>query len=462
MPEMFNDILFDFMASTGASSTRETSEKEQQYIQNTIGFGGLKGLTNLRSGYSWLDPVPTQQQMYNESQFFAGKEAYYDIGALQGSKMMQVGRDAGFNARLSAIADESAAYHTDVDNLLSGLEQQGEKFLQGQTQLEGLKAQARGSGGSASSVGAYSQLAKSEMQNTNRLLQNINALKAPAVQEVDLFFTDPVTGKSMSINDEFDPDMASADNIADSVRTTLEKKYTARTDEIFSQLSADNAKMSGFTYEELRENRDEFTAMAESLAWQEEYMFRGIHNEDQLAQHDSQYDNRLFGDSGYTHRQVKDIREGLNNLNSAEQFASSRSMAELVGLQEGFSTHHQWNPHQKNYLTGSQIYMDLDTGKAMDALVNRTVDRFEIQNIRDVSALENEFNARKETARRVSTEQMRRNDLNKMRTQALTDEKAKYTKMLQEQQKEYASTISSFGASDSKGSTITFTDTRPA
>ncbi len=462
MSSFFDDVLFDYMVSSpGIDTGVDLLQGRKSVLERSSGFGG--DLYKDRRG-----TIKENWQVENSpvrSIFTDQKESYYDLMALQGSKAMQVGRDRSFNAQLMDVANESVAYQGQVDEMLSSMESEGAKFLEEQTQLEAMKAQIKENGGSADSVGAYSQLAKSQMQNTNRILQNLSGITSPGEYDVDLTFTDPVTGQTVDINQEFDRSTATDSNLEGTVRSSIDSALRKNEAEIMSSLNKNAKDMYGLDYDTIDTNRQEYedlisayntekTRVEATRTGREGFTADELWEDSMRWRGDQQFHN------GYTFRQAETMAEALNHRDSADSFAQNRALAELTGSVEGFSGTGYDN--HKTYMSGTQMFTGLDKDRMLTELTNRTIDRFEIQEIKDVNALEDEFNRRRDTASRVSEETMRRNELNKMRTEQLAGEKRAYAQKLKQQQQEYASTLSSFGSSSDEDAGITFTDTRPS
>jgi hypothetical protein len=98
----------------------------------------------------------------------------------------------------------------------------------------------------------------------------------------------------------------------------------------------------------------------------------------------------------------------------------------------------------------------------MEDMAFDTHARFEINDLTDIDRTREEFNRRKGLAESTATNINRRNEINKKRQQSIVEEKRKYEIQLEQQQQEYSSTLSGYGATESDdGSGITFDNIRP-
>ena len=278
----------------------------------------------------------------------------------------------------------------------------------------------------------------------------------------------------MGFTDEFDEEaMYNAIGTIEDARNFVTDSFNTRVTEISDDLWDKMAMSEGFDSNELLDTASELRGSLEDaqvefdrlMALQPTYVnttsYGGPHGpttETVLTP----LENTVQLNDSWTVGAFNAANDTIGRLDEVDSFARYRTLAELSGGTEGYHT--TTFQDEETAVSGTQALMrsNLDWDKVMEDMAFDTHARFEINDLTDIDRTREEFNRRKGLAESTATNINRRNEINKKRQQSIVEEKRKYEIQLEQQQQEYSSTLSGYGATESDdGSGITFDNIRP-
>jgi hypothetical protein len=458
----FDNIYNDFLATTGINigNTLDKSGyrdlgwvKDFKYMDDSgLATKGRYTFQHQKfaSGYG----PQTSSGMFGESTGPVFSQDLFDAAgarvASYGAQRFLADRQAGDMSKYEDWAREGSTYQAQVDSMLESASLQDEAFMKMQSDLDVARSGLSSAASKTSSIGAYSQAAKRQMQATQRTIAELGGATAPQAMQADLTFKDPVTGATRSFTDEFD-EAGAYNSMAtlDDARNFVNTKYTTRRDEIMSDLYGKMASDRGFNVEDFDADSDFMSTFnaADALYKHRDGIGKGYVK---------------LGDTGFTNDSYNDAKRFIESYDEVTKFAEYRTLAELSGGTEGYFG----NTYQGEgtAVSGTQALMraqDYDINKVLEDMAFDTHARFEINDLTDIQRTRDEFNRRKSLAESTALDVERRNEINKTRERSLLEEKRKYEMTLEQQKQEYASTLSSYGASEDEAGSISFSNIRP-
>ena len=458
----FDDIYNDFLATTGINVNDALNKsgysdlgwvKDYKYMPNTTGATPGRYSFQHQKWAGSSGPLTSSGAFGEPTGAVFGQDLFDAAGAKvasYGAQRFMAERGAADASKYEEWAREGSVYQAEVEKALQSASLQDEAYTKMQTDLDVARAGLATGASKTSSMGAYSQAAKRQMQATQRTIAQLSGATAPQAMTADLTFKDPVTGQVRSFTDEFD-EAAAYNSMAtlDDARNFVTDRYTTRRDEITEDLYRKVADKSGFDYADLTDTGSDFRqAFSEA--------------ESMMDQYKSAKDYVRIGDTGFTVGSLKDAREAINQYDEVLKFAEYRTLAELSGGTEGYFA--ETFQGEGTAISGTQALMraeEFDINKSLEDMAYDTHARFEIGDLQDIERTRDEFNRRKSLAESTALDIERRNQMNKARQQSLVEEKRKYEMSLQQQQQEYASTLASYGASEKEDGSISFSNIRP-
>jgi hypothetical protein len=443
MPYQYGDIYNDLFATTGLN-LGASFDVRSDLFRRAYGTGGSSyGSHNLSTFRYTSGHNPFEQSV-------TGLRSHAALGA---ARSFDLGRRQQSAELYSKLVDESADYQTKVDSMLLASSLENEQFQKLQSDLDASKASLTDKG-SVSSLGAYSAAAKRQLQNTGRILAELNSMSAPEQVDIDMSFINPITGDRVGQDATFD---FNAGDIGAEVSKMVTDKYSTRRQEIVDQLDAGLKEQYGYRYNEFYsdERKDAMRTAEQYIAGMSEF------DRNRLEQ--GYYDHTRMGDSGLNYNQYVELQNAESQYDSMLAFAESRALSEMTGTTEGYTTSRAEGGGMANiFMTGSQMFMEADRDVVLQQIIDDTTVAYETSSLNDMKALEQEFTRRKQNAASMASDTARRNELNQARAADIEAQKIQYAKLLKQQQQEYQSTLSSASAVETAGGGVTFTDTRPA
>lgn len=468
MPIQYSDMLNDLFASTGlnlGASFGYGSDLFRRAIGTTAAYVDLAPGERTRYGYAYdknkaLRPGQEAATYVSYNKLLDGANPFDQAAVgLRSHSSLFAARDYDLRRREQSgelyqkLVDESTAYRNTYDQLMLASDLKNETFMQLQSELDASKLKL-GAKSSVSSLGAYSAAAKRQMQETSRVLAQLNATTAPQQESIDTSFIDPITGNRVGQDATF---AYSSENIGQLVSDMVTGDYMAARERIIDEIDAGLAERYGYTFSQYygQERKD---AMAKA----EEYMGT-LNTYEQKRLSEGYYNATALGDSGMTYKQYQDLAAAQSQYDNILNFAESRALAELTGTTEGYRAERPEGSGMAGvFMTGSQMFMGVDRDEILQQIITDTTTRFETADLSDMKLLEAEFNSRKKRAEAMAADTQRRNQLNQARTEDIERQKIEYARMLKQQQEEYKSTLGSAGAVETANGGVTFTSIRPA
>lgn len=446
MPSAYDNLLNDYFATTGINLGATFGGHTDLY-RRAVGGGSNDPWNPSTSVYDVASPQRGMKHFSNvESVFTREYSGLRDLATMYTGRRYLANASETSNAQLEQFLADSDKFRAEVDAFTIASSEEATKFAEMQTQMDALKNAIPGSASKSSSLGAYSQAAKKQMQQTNAMIQRLKGAKAPQTQELTTTFKDPITGRDLDFSAEFDQSDILGKDFGSTVRNMVTKDFQTLTADIKSELAAGiKDAYGGFGLDD----------MAEWGAVLDQYS----HRLDDPAYNHSYLE---VGDSGYTYAQLQQASDARSIYGRLDEFAESRALAEMSGTTEGYTMYRQEGGGMAGvYSTGSQAFLDADRNAILEGMISDTTTRLTEQKYKDIDAVRAEFDRRKTMAQSLSADMSRRNELNKLRAEQLSESERQYTQMLAQQQQEYAQTMGQYGASLTDSGGITFTDTRP-
>ena len=471
--EMFQDMSVDYLSVTGynyggAKDKVSRSTYEGWYNDRRGMKGEQRGESRASSGdldengwgASYNTFVKTNAygwQKHNSSGGLAGfnDDFYRDIGG-------RMSLDSSSNFLLNRMQSDQSTYDTyladslqsraEYEKLAESMDAQDLSFQKQEQNLGVLRGQAQQSN-TTTSVGAYAQAARRQMQSTNRYMNTLSSFSAPDAMEINPYFVDPLTGRQRHMTDEFDEEAQynAFDTQAD-VRAFVADEFTTRQRAIQTKIFNERTAELGFSEEQGRNILE--LAMAN--------------------------ENEVIGNSGNSMHEMTDgtyiTGSNLKKLNKFKdeefdkirRFSEARTIAEMMGNTKGYWT--KTHQDETTAITGTEGIMRLldrnqDTftiEKFLKDTSEDTFNRFTVQNLNNMEAMRGEYKRRQEAAQSQVTNVELRNELSQKRQEQVLKQQRKTQQLFEQQQQEYQSTLGGLGAKDEDMSgNVTFTAVRP-
>ena len=386
------------------------------------------------SGWDWRMDTPSHL-MYDWSEGWAKptgalsfsnylqpeKAGNLQLSAFNLAKRYQIDRAEARNLQAEQFGRESDVFNVRMAEQAKASGTFFERLGQLDTRLQDIASGFPTAASKVSTVREYSQYSQRAMQNTARYLQELETLKTPEAPTVGFGFRDPLTGKELNLNAQFE-DVYSGD---------FDPKAVAA-----EQVRSEFKTLKDQYYQEARAFYDEFYGDPSDYNIGEKFRNR----KDWSARLDVAKD--------------KDRRSTL--------FAEAAALAQMGGFEETFSVTEPGKFGKTYTYDPANMFWGADVNKTLKDMISKATDRLEIDRLLDKESVQAEFERRKATASSQYT--LYKNQQARIAQQAeyLEEEKQRARQELQRQKAEYSQTLSSFGPdSPDAGAKITFTDTRP-
>ena len=471
MDTMFSDLYVDYLATTGYNvggaggriAELYDGEKDGQYsVQADIGGITPDGHNRVpmrrNTRYQFAKHSGTYGLAGFNEEFLGGVGARMSLDA---SNRFLLNRMQEDQSDYKAFEAETLKTRGEFDAAMAAMDAQDIAFQQSQAQTDALRSQATSST-SSSSVGAYSQAARKQMQSTLRYANTLKNFKAPGQATFDTTFIDPLTGQTRDMSEDFDETTAyNAFSTKDDVRTFVNDKFKSRSTEIQNDLWAktiDKKGLGGMGDDIANPDSDFNRRLSAATEW---------------------LDNREGGDRNLTGRAMigegadrmsldnyRNFKELTEEYNQIRTFSEARSVAELSGMDKGY-----WGgtyQGEASAITGTQAVLrsfkldDYDLEGFLDKTSEDTYNRFAVEDLNNMDRIRDEYNRRKDyTQQQVANTEVR-NRLSKEREETIIMQRRKAQQTFAQQQQEYQSTLAGLGASDDDLSgNVQFAITRP-
>lgn len=378
-------------------------------------------------------------------------QGHMDLAPLLGGKKFQRSTLSSRNEQAEQFGKESDSFNIEMLKQAQAAETFSAGYDRASTRLGSLRSGMSQSASSASSAREYSGIAQNTMQATGRYLSELEKFQAPTQQDLSFTFKDPTTGQDLMIDSKFE-DVYKDQDPKERARTAVYDTFAKSTDMYREQLQSNILDEYG--------NFDDWMYGGKHLS------DLNIHRRQELATDKidySTYEKKVI-------RQGSDYIARYNEMeraiNSTDQTAEAMAMADMTdyGGTMSYTNKHGEYGDVTTDMSQSLLFFNADHNKLLDDMFKNTTERMEIARLDDRTAVETEFNRRKDAAlsqRALSDSQLRRNEA---QAQSVAEEKQRVRQLMEEQRIEYAQTLSSFGSSpvnESGGDSVTFGDIRP-
>ena len=377
-----------------------------------------------------------------------------ELAALYGSSRISADKAKETNQLAIDYAKQTDAFNLQLAEQGRASEAYARAMDQANTRLMNIKAGSPLATSKASTERQFAQLSQQRIQNTNRYLQELGRFSTPQGADIDFTFRDPITGKELSVDTEFG-DVYGEDYNPNKIAKQM--------------VQEDFARRRAAISESIR------TGLMEEYGNLEDYDI----NQAQLgsARQRLQTGHGSSADRAYV-QYAENFDTLKTNLDRVEDYAEAKAIAEMGGF-EGTDVSKQTLDQWKNYhyhgaelnrltamgygtIDSAASFYQQDINAILDDMTSATVDRLEIDRVSRREDAQKEFERSRERAlsqRGLFESQLIRNQ---EQEQYIAEEKRRVQQLLEDQKRELAQGLSSFGDTTSSSSDqITFTDTRP-
>jgi len=469
---MFSDLYIDYLATSGNNVDNASARIAEMYSGEMNGDYSVQAdLSNGTQGSGTFDVPMRRNTRYQFAKHsgthgWAGfnEEFLGGVGArmsLDASNRFLLNRMQEDQTDYKAFEAETLKSRGEFDAAMAAMDAQDIAFQQSQAQTDSLRSQAMQTS-STSSVGAYSQAARRQMQSTLRYANTLSNFKAPGQASFDTTFTDPLTGKSRDISEEFDENAAyNAFSTKEDVRSFVNDRFQSRSTAIKDDLwnkTIDKKGLGNMGRDIADPDSDFNRRLAAAGDWlnAREGGDRAMHGSAMIGEGS----DRMSLDN---YRRFSTLTQEYNDI---QKFSEARSVAEMSGMDKGYwgSTYQD----EKSAITGTQAVLrsfnldDYSLEGFLDKTSEDTFNRFAVEDLNNMERIRDEFNRRKSyTQRQVANTEVR-NKLSKEREETIIMQRRKAQQTFAQQQQEYQSTLAGLGASDDDLSgNVQFAITRP-
>tara|TARA_R110001632_G_scaffold206351_1_gene330218 strand:- start:110 stop:1447 length:1338 start_codon:yes stop_codon:yes gene_type:complete len=386
-----------------------------------------------------------------------------DLGSLIYAKGYGVKRAQGRSKFLSEFTKQSEELDRDFNSVSEAQSLVDARYDSALLQMEGMRSSMKTGGTQASSIGQYTQLAKREIQNTQRMVGLMDAVSAPEDFDGKVSIINPFTGEDLDLNTNYE-DIAPVFDSTSSLASTLVRdeftKKRAALEVDFNEEHFGGFDMSdGSSWSNLRKKILADVGSEEKLAsWIEDSRNRRSMASQTASQRYNyqSYERQAAYAMAITEDEfIQDTVYGYNYLNN-------RALADMAGYEENFYVTEPTKNQRNFYGSGAAVYAGTNIDEELDKMSEITADRMEIDRLADDGAYREEFDRRKEFAIGEKNLADNRSRLNQARAEQLVEQKRAMSLRLEQQKQAFAETLTGATSSDGQAETgINFTETRP-
>lgn len=384
-----------------------------------------------------------------------------ELGSLVYAKKYAINRAQNRSKFLAEFNTQSEEIDRDFNSINEAQSLVDARYESALLQMEGMRSSMKTGGTQASSVGQYTQLAKREIQNTQRMMGLMDAVSAPADFDGKVSIINPFTGEELDLDTNYEDIAPVFDSTSSLASTMVRDEFTKKRAALEADFNKDNFggfdMSDGSSWSNLRKKILADVGSEKKLAsWIEDSRKR--------RKSASQAANRPYNYQTYQH-QVEYARvitedEFIKDTIYGNDYLNNRALANMAGYEENFYvTERSGN---KFHGSGAAVYAGTNVDEELDKMAAITADRMEIDRLTDSGAYRAEFDRRKEFAIGEKNLADNRSRLNQARAEQLVEQKRAMAIRLEQQKKAFSETLS--GANSSANQTesgINFDETRP-
>ena len=448
-------IVLDMHFKNWASTAQNKAQSDYGRYQTAMGLRPIAGGFESRSSYSGEG---------KHAKYFAGdNEHKKELGSLIYAKGYGVKRAQGRSKFLSEFTKQSEELDRDFNSVSEAQSLVDARYDSALLQMEGMRSSMKTGGTQASSIGQYTQLAKREIQNTQRMVGLMDAVAAPEDFDGKVSIINPFTGEDLDLNTNYE-DIAPVFDSTSSLASTLVRdeftKKRAALEVDFNEEHFGGFDMSdGSSWSNLRKKILADVGSEEKLAsWIEDSRNR--------RSRASQTANQPYNYQSYERKAAHAIAvtkdEFIQDTVYGYNYLNNRALADMAGYEENFYVTEPTKNQRKFYGSGAAVYAGTNVDEELDKMAAITADRMEIDRLADDGAYRAEFDRRKEFAIGEKNLADNRSRLNQTRAEQLVEQKRAMAIRLEQQKQAFAETLTGATSSGDQTETgINFTETRP-
>ena len=432
------------------NSTNQNSGQTDYQRYNTA--------TNRNYGWGDYNTGPEKHNRY----FAADNEHKRELGSLIYAKGYGVKRAQGRSKFLSEFNTQSEELDRNFNSINEAQSLVDARYDSALIQMEGMRSSMKTGGTQASSIGQYTQLAKREIQNTQRMVGLMDAVSAPDDFDGKISIINPFTGEEVDLNTNYEDIAPVFDSTSSLASTLVRDEFNRRRSAVETEYGKENFSnydmSDGSEYSNLQK---EIFADISNEKW-----FADSSNAVKAAQ-DNSYSYWNAGTRSMEFGHTVELQEAtlrhefiMDTLTSSD-YINNRTLANMAGYEENFYVTEPGTSN-KFYSSGASVYAGTNVDEELEKMAVITADRMEIDRLADDGAYRAEFDRRKEFAIGEKNLADNRSRLNQTRAEQLVEQKRAMAIRLEQQKQAFSETLS--GANSSANQTesgINFTETRP-
>ena len=432
------------------NSTNQNSGQTDYQRYNTA--------TNRNYGWGDYNTGPEKHNRY----FAADNEHKRELGSLIYAKGYGVKRAQGRSKFLSEFNTQSEELDRNFNSINEAQSLVDARYDSALIQMEGMRSSMKTGGTQASSIGQYTQLAKREIQNTQRMVGLMDAVSAPDDFDGKISIINPFTGEEVDLNTNYEDIAPVFDSTSSLASTLVRDEFNRRRSAVETEYGKEN-----FSNYDMSDGSEYSNLQKEIFAdMSNEKWFADSSNAVKAAQ-DNSYSYWNAGTQSMAFGHTVELQEAtlrhefiMDTLTSSD-YINNRTLANMAGYEENFYVTEPGTSN-KFYSSGASVYAGTNVDEELEKMAVITADRMEIDRLADDGAYRAEFDRRKEFAIGEKNLADNRSRLNQTRAEQLVEQKRAMAIRLEQQKQAFSETLS--GANSSANQTesgINFTETRP-
>lgn len=437
------------------NSSRNTSSSNQNRGQTDY---QRYNTANDSVGWSDYNTGPEKHRRY----FADDNEHKRELGSLIYAKGYGVKRAQGRSKFLSEFTKQSEELDRDFNSVSEAQSLVDARYDSALLQMEGMRSSMKTGGTQASSVGQYTQLAKREIQNTQRMMGLMDAVSAPDDFDGKISIINPFTGEEVDLNTNYEDIAPVFDSTSSLASTLVRDEFNRRRSAVEIEYGKEN-----FSNYDMSDGSEYSNLQKEIFADMSNEKWLADSNKAVKAAQDNSYSYWSGSTQSMTFAQTAELqeatlrREFVQDTLASSDYINNRTLANMAGYEENFYVTEPGTSN-KFYSSGASVYAGTNVDEELEKMAVITADRMEIDRLADDGAYRAEFDRRKEFAIGEKNLADNRSRLNQARAEQLVEQKRAMAIRLEQQKQAFSETLSGAGSSANQTeSGINFTETRP-
>jgi hypothetical protein len=432
------------------NSTNQNSGQTDYQRYNTA--------TNRNHGWGDYNTGPQKHNRY----FAADNEHKRELGSLIYAKGYGVKRAQGRSKFLSEFNTQSEELDRNFNSINEAQSLVDARYDSALIQMEGMRSSMKTGGTQASSIGQYTQLAKREIQNTQRMVGLMDTVSAPDDFDGKVSIINPFTGEDLDLNTNYEDIAPVFDSTSSLASTLVRDEFNRRRSAVETEYGKEN-----FSNYDMSDGSEYSNLQKEIFAdMSNEKWLADSSNAIKTAQ-DNSYSYWNAGNQSMEFGHTVELQEAtlrhefITDTLTSSDYINNRTLANMAGYEENFYVTEPGTSN-KFYSSGASVYAGTNVDEELEKMAVITADRMEIDRLADDGAYRAEFDRRKEFAIGEKNLADNRSRLNQARAEQLVEQKRAMAIRLEQQKQAFSETLSGAGSSANQTeSGINFTETRP-